>query len=99
MADNLCADAVIGEMSEAVTDNLVGREKFSMDRENRKAEGLHGDMNPSLGGGLGRGGVIGRYGMALVVGDAGSSYPIPATDSLFTGKSATAIPWIWSPGC
>jgi hypothetical protein len=95
MADNLCVVAVVGEMSRAVTDSLVGREKFSIDRDNRKSEGLYGDIRPSFGGGLGRVGVVGKYGMASVVGDVGSSSPISILGSSFlTGKSVTGIPRI-----
>ena len=44
----------------AVTESLVGREKFSIERDIRNSDGLYGDIKPSLGGGLGRGGVVGK---------------------------------------
>ena len=93
MAESL-SDVVAGEMSTVVTDSLVGREKFSMERERRKSGGLYGDIKPSLGGGLGRGGVIGRYGMASMVGDAGSWSPFPLSWSSLAGRSATEMPRI-----
>jgi hypothetical protein len=72
-AENLTSDFDGGLISLTVTDNLVGREKFSMERDIRNSEGLYGDFKPSLGGGWGRGGVVGRSGMASVVGDVGST--------------------------
>ena len=39
-ADNLASEPEGGLTSTAATDNLVGREKFSMERDIRKSEGL-----------------------------------------------------------
>ena len=72
-ADNLSDERDAGETSLEVKDSRLGREKFSMDRERRKSEGLYGDIKLSFGGGSGRGGVIGRYCVVSVRGDAGSS--------------------------
>ena len=54
----------MGDMSSPSAGDLVGREKFSTDLDNR----MFGVVS-SFGGGDGRGGVIGRSGIIEDVGD------------------------------